>query len=124
MNKQAVTYGILGIIIGGSLMFAINPSIPSTKNVNDQPSQSIGMKHGRSMTMDDMNNTLLQKTGDDFDKAFISGMIEHHQGAIDMANQAKLNAKHDEIKTMADDIISAQSKEIEMMQKWQKDWGY
>jgi len=51
-------------------------------------------------------------------------MIMHHQGAIEMANLAKQQAKHEEIKNMANDIISAQSKEIDMMQSWQTNWGY
>ena len=41
-----------------------------------------------------------------------------------MANEAKKNAKHEEIKSLADDIIKAQTSEIDMMQKWQEDWGY
>jgi len=35
-----------------------------------------------------------------------------------------VNAKHDEIKQMASDIISAQGKEVDMMKAWQKEWGY
>jgi uncharacterized protein (DUF305 family) len=76
------------------------------------------------MSMSEMARNLQGKTGDDFDKAFISGMIAHHQGAIDMAKLAQKNAKHDEVKKIADDIISAQSKEIDMVQTWQGDWGY
>jgi uncharacterized protein (DUF305 family) len=82
------------------------------------------MMDNDDMSMSEMTSKLQGKTGDDFDKAFISDMIAHHQGAIDMAKLAKANAKHDEIKKMADDIISAQSKEIDMMQTWQGDWGY
>lgn len=77
-----------------------------------------------SMSMDDMSEMLEGKTGDAFDKAFVEGMIPHHQGAIDMARAALQSAKHDEIKQMARDIISAQQKEIDMMKQWQKDWGY
>lgn len=76
------------------------------------------------MSMDDMASMLEGKTGDAFDKAFIEGMIPHHQGAIDMARAALQSAKHDEIKRMARDIISAQQSEIDMMKQWQKDWGY
>jgi len=77
-----------------------------------------------SMSMDDMSQMLAGKTGDAFDAAFIEGMIPHHQGAIDMAIAAKSAAKHDEIKTMADAIITAQQQEIDRMKQWQKDWGY
>ncbi len=76
------------------------------------------------MSMDDMTAVLNGKTGDDFDKEFITGMIAHHEGAVAMAQQAKQNAKHDEIKKMADDIVSAQTKEISQMQAWQQQWGY
>ncbi len=82
------------------------------------------MEHDESMSMKDMVNSLKGKTGDDFDKAFIEGMIEHHRGAIDMANLAKQYAGHGEIKAMADAIISAQTGEINQMQEWQKSWGY
>ena len=76
------------------------------------------------MSMDEMDAALKDKTGDDFDMAFISEMIDHHQGAIDMAVLAKQNAKHDEIKKLADDIIAAQTKEINEMKIWQQQWNY
>lgn len=76
------------------------------------------------MSMDDMLEMLEGKTGDDFDAAFIEGMIPHHQGAIDMARMALRSAKHAEIKRMANDIISAQQREIDTMKQWQSSWGY
>jgi uncharacterized protein (DUF305 family) len=74
--------------------------------------------------MSNMAATLEGKSGDEFDEAFLSGMILHHQDAVEMANLAKQNAKHDEIKSLANDIIAAQSKEIDTMRQWQKDWNY
>ncbi len=59
-------------------------------------------------TMNDMSAILEGKTGDEFDRAFIEGMIPHHEGAIDMARAALKNKKHEEMKTLARDIISAQ----------------
>lgn len=76
------------------------------------------------MTMHGMVDALEEKSGDEFDKAFIGMMIVHHRGAIDMAKNAKAQAKHEELRKLADDIITAQTKEIEMMRKWLKDWGY
>ena len=77
-----------------------------------------------SMSMDDMSGMLEGKTGDDFDRAFIEGMIPHHQGAIDMAKAAQQHAKHQEIKDMAEAIIEAQQSEIDMMNRWMMEWGY
>jgi uncharacterized protein (DUF305 family) len=76
------------------------------------------------MSMKDMADMLKGKTGDDLDSAFLEGMIPHHQGAIDMAKEAQKHAKHEEIKRMADAIISAQQQEIDQMNQWMKDWGY
>ena len=75
------------------------------------------------MSMDDMTKMLNGKTGDELDKAFLEAMIPHHQGAIDMAKYLT-GAKHDELRKLGADIISAQANEIEMMKKWLKDWGY
>lgn len=124
--KKELLFGIGGLLIGA--IIAIFAATTAVNNNNVSMMNMMGMHNDTAkeegMTMDDMVGDLQGKTGDDFDKAFIAGMIEHHQGAIDMAKLVKGNAKHQEIKDMADDIISAQSKEIDMMQTWQTDWGY
>lgn len=61
----------------------------------------------------------------EIDQHFIEEMIPHHEDAIDMANLALTKATHPEIKTLAQDIIQAQSSEIKNMQDWYKVWfGY
>ena len=66
--------------------------------------------------------TMLHTFGPEFDAAFISEMIVHHQGAVEMAELALTNAQHQEIKDLAKAIITAQNKEISDMQAWQKAW--
>jgi uncharacterized protein (DUF305 family) len=68
--------------------------------------------------------TTFDKSGDKFDEEFISQMIVHHEGAVEMAKLAEKQAKHDEIKQLSKDIISAQEKEINDMKQWQASWGY
>lgn len=77
---------------------------------------------GMNGAMDSMMAGLSGKTGDAFDKAFINEMIMHHEGAVAMAEAALTNAKHPEIKTMANAIISAQTSEISQMKAWLKSW--
>lgn len=55
-----------------------------------------------------------------FDLRFINAMIPHHQGAVDMANQAAEKSDRPEIKQLAQDIISSQQQEIERMTQWRK----
>jgi uncharacterized protein (DUF305 family) len=77
---------------------------------------------GMQMEMDGMMQNLKGKTGDAFDKAFLSDMIMHHQGAVDMAEAALKDAKHQEIKDLSQRIIAAQEEEILQMQTWEKEW--
>lgn len=76
------------------------------------------------MSMKGMSMMLEGKSGDAFDAAFLEMMIPHHEGAIDMAKLAQKNAGHAEIKKMADDIITAQQREIDQMKAWQSSWGF
>jgi uncharacterized protein (DUF305 family) len=72
--------------------------------------------------MNSMTMGLKNKTGDDFDQAFLSEMIIHHEGAVEMAKQVLKNSKRPELIKLANDIISAQTKEIEIMKGWQTSW--
>lgn len=114
METKPLAFGIVGFLIGGLVVSVAASQLDKPGNTEDDS----------EMSMSQMTDSLKNKKGDDFDKAFISSMIEHHQGAIDMAKLAEKNAKHDEIKNMSNDIMSAQSTEIEMMKKWQNEWGY
>jgi uncharacterized protein (DUF305 family) len=113
METKPLAFGIIGFLIGGLVV-----SVAATQL--NQPDEA----NSSEMSMSQMTDGLKNKTGDDFDKAFISSMIEHHQGAIDMAKLAEKNAKHDEIKNMSNDIMKAQSAEIDMMKNWQVEWDY
>ena len=57
-----------------------------------------------------------------FDKAFIDAMIPHHQSAIYMAQVAHEKSKIPEIEDLAEDIASAQKREIEQMKQWRREW--
>ena len=137
INQQSILFGIIGLLFGIvlALLFvrsAVNDNMTGMMRMMGirQNQDMMGarggmmMDHDESMSMEGMVEALEAKTGDDFDKEFTGLMIEHHQGAIDMANLAKINAKHREIKNLADDIISAQTNEIKMMQDWRVSWDY
>ena len=57
-----------------------------------------------------------------FDEAFIDAMIPHHQSAIEMAQVAIENSDNPKIKDLAQNIISAQQREIEQMTQWRQQW--
>ncbi len=59
---------------------------------------------------------------DPFDRAFIDNMIPHHESAIAMAEVALEESDNPEIRRIAEDIVSAQEREIEQMRQWRQEW--
>jgi uncharacterized protein (DUF305 family) len=53
---------------------------------------------------------------------FLEGMIDHHQMALDMAADCLERAASESVVTLCQNIIDAQSAEIELMQGWLLDW--
>ncbi|TVR73998.1 MAG: DUF305 domain-containing protein [Sphaerobacteraceae bacterium] len=56
------------------------------------------------------------------DETFLAAMIEHHEGAVDMAEIALDRAEQEELRQMAQEIIEAQEAEIDQMQAWLDEW--
>ncbi|GAA2226361.1 DUF305 domain-containing protein [Streptomyces nogalater] len=81
-----------------------------------------GMDHsghtGMSGMMSESDMAALKKaTGKDFDKRFLSLMVEHHQGAVEMATTEKHKGRSGDAKAMAEAIITAQDAEIKEMKQ-------
>src|SRR5688572_14712883 len=53
---------------------------------------------------------------------FLEGMIDHHQMAIDMANDCLAKATTESVVTNCQNIIAAQTAEITIMQEWLLNW--
>lgn len=57
------------------------------------------------------------------DVAFATGMIPHHQQALEMVDLTKGRNLDPAVRTLADRIKAAQAPEIETMTGWLEDWG-
>src|SRR5687767_1377323 len=88
MQTQPLLYGLIGFFIGGLLVAVAATTFdkPESRTAADAVSDG--------MTMGSMTASLQDKSGDDYDKAFISSMILHHQSAVDMAKLSAGRAKH------------------------------
>ncbi len=76
--------------------------------------------HG-SMAMQSMGE--LQKlSGRNFDIAYMSMMIEHHKGAVEMAQAILKTSKDARIRKAAQEIVTVQKKEIAQLEGWLKAW--
>ncbi|MBA2537975.1 MAG: DUF305 domain-containing protein [Actinobacteria bacterium] len=82
----------------------IEPGAGEALSLSDS---QMGMMHGAAEELRDAA---------DVDQMFAEMMIEHHQGAITMASLALDKAEHDELKDLAEDIVEAQNREIDVME--------
>ncbi|MBC8135483.1 MAG: DUF305 domain-containing protein, partial [Fibrella sp.] len=103
---------------------ATTPTPASTTSAtNEMPKMDHAAHGGMDHAMGDSGMTALQaKTGKDFDVAFLSQMIAHHQAAVVMAEQALSTATKPETKAEAQKVVDSQSKEIAQMTGWLKTW--
>jgi uncharacterized protein (DUF305 family) len=97
---------------------AQNPEITQMKNwlaisgFGEDPGHSMDGMGG--MLSDEDLDILAKSSGKTFEKLFLSGMIEHHQGAIQMVNIINDSANL-ELKKFGQSIVKTQSAEIELM---------
>lgn len=124
MENKNIIYVAVALIIGilvGYLMWGTKDEERSVHMMSDGT-----MMHDEDMSMDatmhDMMSELEGKKGNEFDKAFLSEMIVHHEGAVVMAQAVLENSKRPELIKLANDIIKAQTSEIEMMKNWLASW--
>lgn len=105
--NNKLLYAAGGIILGAAAVW-----IFSNTQINTTGTSMMGGNLNRS--------TNLQ--GTQMDAHFIEQMIPHHEDAITMSKIALLKAQRLEVKTLAQNIIDSQSKEIVQMKEWYKEW--
>jgi uncharacterized protein (DUF305 family) len=62
-------------------------------------------------------NSLKNKEGAEFDKAYLDEMIKHHKSGIDMMDMAVEKADSEDVRKMSEDMIKHQTEEIKKMEK-------
>ena len=83
------------------------------------PEETSGMDHSSGMpgmmSSEDMA-ALEESSGDDFDQMFLTAMIEHHEGAIEMAKAEEEDGKSKDAIALARKIQKDQAAEIDTME--------
>ncbi|WP_308116854.1 DUF305 domain-containing protein [Pseudonocardia sp. WMMC193] len=99
---------------------------PETASAGAGGMDHSGMGHGAGampmpegmggMMTDQQMQQLGQATGTSFDRMFLQMMVEHHNGAIQMAKTELADGQNPDAKALAQKIIEAQQAEITEMQ--------
>ncbi|MFJ4573792.1 DUF305 domain-containing protein [Streptomyces sp. NPDC088846] len=96
------------------------PLPESSSSMGDMPGMDHGSDGGSGMPgmMSDKDMSDLEAAkGKDFDKKFAQLMIAHHEGAVTMAEAERKNGGNADAKKLAGAVVTAQTAEIEQMNK-------
>jgi uncharacterized protein (DUF305 family) len=125
IQTNQLIIGITILALGFGLGYAVRGSQSTSTDSHQMGGGMMMGNHAMGGMQDAMGGMMMGlsgKTGDAFDSAFLSEMIMHHQGAVAMAEAVLKTSKRPELLQLAQDIITAQTKEIQMMNAWGKEW--
>jgi hypothetical protein len=102
------------ILVGGLACMRVHAETHTHSNHTGEPDWSELIA-----SMDKMHMAMgaIKRSGD-ADVDFVRLMLPHHQGAIDMAKVQLLYGKDPQMRRLAQEIVTEQQLEIELMQHW------
>ena len=116
----ALVLGVTALV--GCARQPASPIAPSTTNpeaaaISRAPAGASG---NTQVTI--ANTAAPDKSAANFEIKFLTDMIDHHHMAVMMAETCVAKAIHAELRSLCEEIMAAQSREIELMQGWLKQW--
>lgn len=131
MTKQTIILiVIIAVLVGGIAGYAITSSndrwdsdeipmgmhrMPDGSLMDNAPTSDAGMG-----MMGGMDHSMMMVSSE---REFIQGMIPHHQEAVDTAKEViARGGTTPEIRTLVENIVIAQEKEIADMKLWYQNW--
>ena len=118
LDRGAMVLMIFVLILGGGL--ARLRVQAETRAHGDQKGERDWSELIASMEKMHMAMGAIESSGN-ADIDFVTLMLPHHQGAIDMAKAQLLYGKDPQMRRLAQEIITDQQLEIELMKRWLKE---
>jgi len=114
----AVLVAVSGLILGVGLLRA---GVDAETHVHSSQQTADPDWSELIASMDEMHMAMgaVMRSGN-ADVDFVRLMLPHHQAAIDMAKTQLLYGKDAQMRRLAQEIITDQQSEIELMQRWLK----
>lgn len=121
--------GLLCVVVGGSVVFAYQSLTADPAAVTELTASDRSVEPGSMMHQPQAGDAraghraMMQQMLVTSERAFIEHMIPHHQEAIDTANEVLARGgTTPEIRELMQNIIEAQTAEIESMRAWYESW--
>jgi uncharacterized protein (DUF305 family) len=118
-----ITFGrrrtLLLLAVALSLSTSGAPASPQHVHTGSPPSSDGLAWSELQQSMQSMHEAMssLKSSGNN-DEDFVRLMLPHHQGALDMAKAELLHGKDPQMRRLAQEIITDQQSEIELMHLW------
>ncbi|ACK69594.1 protein of unknown function DUF305 [Gloeothece citriformis PCC 7424] len=114
MKKQSLIYSLVGFLATGSLtgLLLINPTQAQSPHNHNHSGSSTSEQHCEMGMLNQQQK----------DQHFMEMIIFHHQGAIEMAELALIQAKRPEIKQLAQEIKKTKTEEMEEIKNQYQQW--
>jgi len=105
------------LILVCSIASPARQGLPSSKK--EQTEGAAGLEMEQAMEKMHAEMASIKPSGDD-DADFVRLMLPHHQAALDMAKVELTHGKDPQMRRLAQEIVTDQQSEIELMQLWLK----
>lgn len=105
------------LILVCSIASPARQGLPSSKK--EQTEGTAGLEMEKAMEKMHTGMASIKASGDD-DADFVRFMLPHHQAALDMAKAELTYGKDPQMRRLAQEIVTDQESEIELMQLWLK----
>ena len=122
MKSNTILIAIIALLVGGIVGYTLidtdeyemgDMMHESMENDGDYGQMPMGNMGG-------MDHSMMMVSSE---REFVTGMIPHHQEAVDTAQEVLARGgSTEEIRTLATGIVEAQEREIAMLKQWHLDW--
>jgi uncharacterized protein (DUF305 family) len=116
------TVGAVGLALTLTACSDLTSSPAAPSRLDTRAAASSGGGDTRAEAVGIMSGPASDPATANFEVTFMTGMIDHHEMAIEMAEICAVKAVDEQLRTLCQSILTTQSREIDMMQSWLEQW--